>query len=318
MNAVYRNSFIDPWRNLATEEYLLDHIDAPTLYLWQNDNTVVIGRHQNAWAECDLHALEDGGGRLARRLSGGGAVYHDMRNLNFTFLMPRALYDQTRQNAVLLRAVQALGIRAEATGRNDLLAEGRKFSGHAFCFRERTAYHHGTLLLDTDVERMTRVLTVDASKLQSKAVASVRSRVVNLRELRPDLTVEMMAEAVQTAFRREYGKAELLSTDSLPEAEIGRLREKYASWAWRFGETPAFDVRMKTRFDWGCVEVQLDLKDARVERVRVYTDALDTELAGRLEEGLTGAAYNAESVRAALAGRGDALAAVGDWIAGEI
>ncbi|MDY5016480.1 MAG: lipoate--protein ligase [Eubacteriales bacterium] len=318
MNAIYFAKDTDPWKNLAVEEYLLDTIDTPTLYLWQNAKTVVIGRHQNVWAECDLKELESFGGRLARRLSGGGAVYHDLGNINFTFLMPRALYDQQRQNDVLLRAVQDVGIRAEATGRNDLLADGRKFSGHAFCLRERTAYHHGTLLLDVDVERMTRVLTVDASKLASKAVASVRSRVVNLRELRPELTVEALTESVCRAFCREYGEAESFDTGVLPQEDIARLREKYASWDWRFGETPSFDVRMKTRFPWGGVEVCLNLRDARVERAAVYTDAMDTEFAQRMENRLLGLPYDAAGIAEAFRGQEPALAECGAWVASQV
>ncbi len=313
---LYRSRSHDPWENLAAEEYLLDHVAAPSLYLWRNDDTVVIGRHQNAWAECDIRALEDGGGRLARRLSGGGAVYHDLRNLNFTFLMPREMYDRERQTAVILRAVQSLGIRAEATGRNDLLACGRKFSGHAFCFRERSAYHHGTILLDTDVERMMRVLTVDASKLSSKAVASVRARVVNLRELRQDLDVELMAEALTKAFRGEYGETgDVTDTGELPRGEIAPLREKYASWDWRFGETPRFDVRIAGRFDWGTVDLRLELRDARVANAVLYTDALDTELGERLRSCITGVPYDAQSITGALAHEGREMSALGELIA---
>ena len=318
MNAIYWTASTDPWRNLAVEEYLLDTIDAPTLYLWRNDRTVVIGRHQNAWAECDLNALERIGGKLARRLSGGGAVYHDIHNLNFTFLMPRALYDRARQTAVLLEAVRDCGIDAVASGRNDLLADGRKFSGHAFCIRERTAYHHGTLLLNTDVETMTRVLSVDASKLASKAIASVRARVVNLCELSPTLTQERMRKALEAAFCREYGEAARLDAATLPADAVETLREKYASWDWRFGETPAFDARFKTRFAWGGAEVCLSLRDAHVSRAVIYTDTLDTELAQTAAALLTGAAYEAQSVRAALAGGGEALRELGDWLAGEI
>ena len=317
MNRVIWTDAVDPWRNLAVEEYLLDTIRVPTLYLWRNDRTVVIGRHQNAWVECNLGELERIGGKLARRLSGGGAVYHDIHNLNFTFLMPREMYDRARQTAVLLRAVQACGIQAEASGRNDLLADGRKFSGHAFCFREGTAYHHGTLMLDTDVETMVRVLQVDAAKLASKAIRSVRSRVVNLRELKPDLTQETVRDAVTEAFCREYGEAAFETAEALPAEPVEALREKYASWDWRFGETPAFDARMKTRFPWGGVEVQLTLRDARIAQARVYTDALDTGLAEAAAERLRGAAYDPASIRQAFSGDGEELRALGEWLAGE-
>ena len=318
MNTVYWTECTDPWRNLAVEEYLLDTITGPTLYLWRNDRTVVIGRHQNAWAECSLAELDRIGGKMARRLSGGGAVYHDLRNLNFTFLMPRAMYDRERQTAVLLRAVRACGIDAAASGRNDLLADGRKFSGHAFCIRERTAYHHGTLLLDTDVETMTRVLTVDASKLTSHAIASVRARVVNLRELKASLTLSGMREALTESFCREYGPAERLNTDALPEEPLEALRQKYASWDWRFGETPAFDAAWKQRFAWGGAELRLRLRDAHIAEVTVYTDAMDPSFADAVTERLRGRAYDPQSILEAFADGGDVLRELGAWLAGEI
>ena len=311
--AIYMTTSTDPWKNLGVEEYLLNTQAVPTLYLWQNDRTVVIGRHQNAWAECDVKALEDFGGKLARRLSGGGAVYHDLGNLNFTFILPNDVFDRARQNRVILNAVRAVGIHAEANGRNDLTADGRKFSGHAFCTRGANSYHHGTLMVASDLERLTSFLTVDASKLASKAVSSVRSRVVNLRELSPELGIVELAQALTDAFVAEYGEAECFNVEKdLKNAEIEELGRKYASWDWRFGETPRFDARFKTRFPWGGVEVQLELRDAKVERAKVYTDALDTEFAGELEEKLVGTAFDAAAVREKVAGE------VGEWLAGEL
>jgi len=291
--AFYLSRSTDPCHNLAVEEFLLNHCDRPTLYLWQNDNCVVIGRHQNPWTECNLSVLEAGGGKLVRRLSGGGAVYHDLGNLNFTFLMPAALYDQTRQNTVLLRAVQAVGIDASFTGRNDLIADGRKFSGHAFCQREHACFHHGTLMVHSDPERMTAVLNPDAEKLRSKGVASVRSRVVNLRELAPDLTIESLSNAVLAAFCAEYGPADAFDTADLPCDEIAVLTEKYTSWDWRFGSAPRFEAELKKRFPWGGMSVYLELRDARVADVQVFSDAMDPTLPEALSAALCGLPYDA-------------------------
>ncbi|MEE1401958.1 MAG: lipoate--protein ligase, partial [Oscillospiraceae bacterium] len=145
----YRDGCTDPHRNLATEAYLTETVPEDTciLYLWQNRHTVVIGRNQNAWRECRTTLLEQEGGVLARRLSGGGAVYHDMGNLNFTFSLPTADYDLRRQQEVLVAACHRLGIPAECSGRNDILTGGRKFSGNSFYHHRGRSFHNGTLLI---------------------------------------------------------------------------------------------------------------------------------------------------------------------------
>ena len=181
-----------PYKNLAVEEYLLLHCEPQEciLYLWQNQNTVVIGRNQNAWKECKVESLEENGGHLARRLSGGGAVYHDLGNLNFTFLVSKENYSIDRQLEVIVKAVQKLGAKAEKSGRNDILIDGKKFSGNAFFDSKGYYYHHGTLLLNVDTASMSRFLNPSKAKLQSKGIDSVRSRVVNLSSLCPDITVD--------------------------------------------------------------------------------------------------------------------------------
>lgn len=217
---------------------LLTHMaeNQAILYLWQNDHTVVIGKHQNPWKECDCHRLENEGGKLARRLSGGGAVYHDRGNLNFTLVMDRKLYDLDKQLSVLLCAVRDLGIEAQFSGRNDLVAGGKKFSGNAFCLKLQTAYHHGTVLINTDFAKLERYLCPSQEKIASKIIdaRSVRSRVVNLASLNPEITV-----------------ADL----SLASPEIQWLYQKYASWQWRYGQSPDFDISYRHRFDWGEVEL---------------------------------------------------------------
>ena len=223
---ICRGEGTDPYENLALERHLLERVEAGAcvLYLWQNENTVVIGRNQNPWAECRTALLAEEGGHLARRLSGGGAVFHDLGNLNFTFLVQKPDYDVDRQTQVLLRACRSLGVPAERSGRNDLLAQGRKFSGHAFYAHEGRCYHHGTLLVAADLERMGRYLRPSAAKLRSKGVPSVRARVANLREFLPGLGVEDMAEQLEQAFSAVYGlEARPLPLEALDRARLEEL-----------------------------------------------------------------------------------------------
>ena len=191
----------DPYHNLALEQYLTDTVPADTciLYLWQNRHTVVIGRNQNAWQECRTALLEQDGGKLSRRLSGGGAVYHDMGNLNFTFSLPTAEYDLHRQQRVIVEACRSLGIEASFSGRNDILAAGRKFSGNSFYHHNGCSFHNGTLLVSVDMANLGKYLTPSQRKLQSKGVASVPSRVVNLSELHPGLRISQMQQAMAQA-----------------------------------------------------------------------------------------------------------------------
>ncbi|MGB9792384.1 MAG: lipoate--protein ligase [Thermacetogeniaceae bacterium] len=290
----------DPWYNLAVEEYLLNHVaeDEIILYLWQNHNTVVIGKHQNAWKECACTELEREGGKLARRLSGGGAVYHDLGNLNFTFVMDRKLYDLEKQLGVILEAVRRLGIQAEFTGRNDLTVGGKKFSGNAFCFKSRSAYHHGTILVNTDFKKMERYLRVSREKIASKGVdvKSVRARVVNLASLNPAITIEAVWQSLKETFARVYGDYSREIRFDQPCEEVEGLYQKYASWEWRYGETPDFDISLSNRFEWGEVEICLTVEEGLITKAVVYSDAMDCGLVEDLAASLQGIPFRKDVI----------------------
>ena len=223
-------TFIDtdntyPYQNLAVEEYLLLHCgeNECILYLWQNRNTIVIGRNQNAWKECLVSKLEEENGFLVRRLSGGGAVYHDLGNLNFTFLVRKPNYDLNKQLDVILRAVQKLGVHAEKSGRNDILVDGHKFSGNAFYEQGDYCYHHGTLMVNVNLSELSKYLTVSKEKLQSKGVDSVRARVANLSEYAPNMTMDLLREKLLEAFEEVYGlKADTLKVEDLDAEDIAK------------------------------------------------------------------------------------------------
>lgn len=297
---IFKSDSFDPWYNLAVEEILLDTVrDEFILYLWQNRDTIVIGKNQNPWKECRAGMLEKDGGYLARRLSGGGTVFHDLGNLNFTFLMNRSNYDLEKQVSVILAAVKELGIPALKTGRNDLTIEGRKFSGNAFCLRKNNAYHHGTILVSSALEKMTKYLQVPEDKIRSKGIDSVRSRVVNLIDYCPSLTVDTMADLLCQEFTRIYNGSPMgvpqtvKNTNSLDKSAIWKLYEKYSSWEWRYGEAPKFDIEFATRFPWGGIDIGLKLEQGIIKEARVFSDAMDAEFIGMLPQALKGAMLNA-------------------------
>lgn len=288
---IYTSTGFDPHRNLAIEQYLLEHLHEGQciLYLWQNENTVVIGRNQNPWKECKATLLEQEGGHLARRLSGGGAVFHDLGNLNFTFLVPQNHYDLDRQLEVIQQAVGSLGIPAERSGRNDILSGGRKFSGNAFYKNGKQAYHHGTLLVDADMEKLNRYLTPSKLKLQAKGVDSVRSRVVNLRELNPKITIERLKSALAEAFSRVYGlPAAVIGEDEPDAAAVEALTLKNRSWDWLYGQKLPFTMDCQAHFPWGGVQIQLQVESGTIGQVKVYSDAMDWRLSQDLEALLQG------------------------------
>lgn len=294
----------DPYANLALEKLLLDTVlpGSLILYLWQNADTVVIGRNQDCYGECRVTELEAAGGRLARRLSGGGAVYHDLGNLNFTFLARRENYDVSRQLDAVLNSLNALGVNGEKSGRNDLTVNGRKFSGNAFYRSGDNCYHHGTILLDADMDKLTRYLYVPEDKLAAKGVNSVRARVVNLIELVPELTVERMREAMVYGLSRVYGKTpELYDEGLIDRGKAEAERARFASDAWRYGRGAIAGARcIEHRFTWGGVRIELAILNGLIRDAAVFSDAMDAEIIASMPDVLRGPAADAPSRLASL------------------
>ena len=297
--ALYEGVSNDPHYNLAVEQHLLETVKEGQciLYLWQNQNTVVIGRNQNPWKECRTTLLEEEGGHLARRLSGGGAVFHDLGNLNFTFLLPQEDYDLDRQFTVIQNAVRSMGIPAEKSGRNDVLSEGRKFSGNAFFKHNGKAYHHGTLLVDVDMGKLSRYLNPSKAKLRSKGVDSVRSRVVNLKELNPELTIDSLKAALLQAFKEVYGcEPQILKEQDLDMAEIHRIAERNRSWDWNFGAKMPFTCEFEERFPWGGIQIQMNVENGLIQQAKVYSDSMDWSFVTVLEDALTGCRFQGSNM----------------------
>lgn len=240
------NVFVNQALEAALTEYVGE--DEAALYLWSNSDAVVIGRNQDAYAECRVDALESAGGMLARRLSGGGAVWHDGGNLNFTFISCEKDEDKDANFGIVLSALASLGIHAELGGRNDLMLNGAKFGGSAYYRRDGKALHHGTIMVNTPPAAVARYLTPPAEKFEGKAVKSVSSRVAPLESVLPGITVQNVADALRNAFAAAYPEAEM--REILP---VSLGAERVMKWAgffprddWRYGRRGAAVKRMPT------------------------------------------------------------------------
>lgn len=293
----------NPYRNLALEELMLRACrpNRALLYLWQNENTVVIGRNQNAWRECRLDALFEQGGQLARRMTGGGAVYHDMGNQNVSFIADKGCYDLSRQTEVICRAVKHFGLDAQQSGRNDILVEGRKFSGNAFYKTDHAALQHGTILISSDLTRLQGFLAPSPEKLASKGVSSVRGRVINLSELNPKITPEAMRKALLATFEEVYEMVprpfpmEVLDDDLLEQ-----MTERYGSEEWRLEPRSSMQTQLQKRLSFGDLECHLAIEGGSIKAARVYSDAMDSDWIKRLEESLSGIPFKAEALAKAV------------------
>lgn len=301
-NYIYSAPTGDGWLNLARDGYFLENNKKGDviLYFYVNKNAVIIGRNQNAWKECSIANMDADGVQLVRRHSGGGAVFHDNGNLNFSFITDEKNYDLNRQMRVILNAVSKLGLKAELSGRNDITVDGKKFSGNAFSLAKGNRSHHGTILVNADLTKLSNYLCVSKEKMRSKGIDSVRARVCNLCELSSGLTVEAMRRLVIESFIEEYGAASEYVFDGTALAEVEERRERLASWEWRFGKTPQFDFETDKRFSFGDTQIYFNSRNGVIRETKVYSDCLDTELTTEIENALTGVHFRKEEIKAAL------------------
>lgn len=308
---VYLSDSLNPHLNLATEEWIFHSLDPAQqiLFLWRNQNTVVIGRNQNPWSECNLAQMKTDSIHLARRTTGGGAVFHDLGNTNFTFLSPKEGYKRENNIQIILEALKKFGISGEASGRNDLMIpyeDGpRKFSGSAYRETRDRAFHHGTLLLNADLTRLGNYLTPSPKKLQAKGRESVRARVVNLKEVADEINHERIIDAVVASFENFYGgKAdiEMLNMESLKN--IPALKDKYdslSSWDWLYGNTLEFSHKMDEYIGLGFFDFHFKVVDGVIKDLKIFTDCLYTQLVEDLTESLREKHYHGDSIKQAIA-----------------
>ena len=298
----------DPLFNLAVEECIFRQMDPNqrVLFLWRNANTVVIGRAQNPWKECNTRRMEEDGVTLARRSSGGGAVFHDLGNSCFTFMAGKPGYDKSISTAIVLDALKLLVVNAVASGRNDLLVAtqdgDRKVSGSAYRETHDRGFHHGTLLLDADLSRLANYLNPDPKKLAAKGISSVRSRVANLCELLPGIEHQQVSHALIEAFFAHYGarvSPEHISPIQLPDLPgFADTFARQRSWEWNFGHAPAFTHQLVERFDWGGVELHFDVEKGVIGRAQIFSDSLDPAPLDALAQRLVGVAYRSDAIAA--------------------
>lgn len=282
----------DPFYNLAVEEYLFKNKKEDIFMLWQNEKTVVVGRNQNIKAEVNLAYTEREGIRVVRRITGGGAVYHDLGNLNYTFISGEGGgIDFRRFTSPIIEALASLGVKAELSGRNDLETGGRKFSGNAQCVDNGRVLHHGTLLFDTDLTVLEKALLVDPEKIRAHALSSVRSRVVNLKELLPNVGGACdFAELIEKFVGEEYGIERLTLTEH-DLIEIEKIRLKNLSSEWLYpdeGIASRYHVTKTKRFDFGRVEIHLDISGDVIRSVKILGDFFGKRPISELEDALKG------------------------------
>ncbi len=302
---IYRNDNTDPYLNLALEEHLLTTSRQDCFMLWRNRPAIIVGRNQNTAEEINAAFVRDRGVAVVRRLSGGGAVYHDLGNLNYTFIAhdSRRSFDFAGFAQPILAVLRSLGVAAEFAGRNDLLIDGRKFSGNAQYVQGGKVLHHGTLLFDSDLTVLGQALAVKPEKYESKGVKSVASRVTNIAPHLPrPITVDQFAAAVLAHIAAAFpGAAHAAFTPADHAAARDLVAAKYGRWEWNYGKSSPYNFRNQRRFAGGLVECRLFVEGGVIGSARIYGDFFGDRDIGELERALTGVRHDHAALAAALA-----------------
>jgi len=298
----------NPYYNLALEQFVFEKLGSGDncFMLWQNSNSIIIGRHQNTLEEIDSDFVRENGITVARRLSGGGAVYHDLGNLNFTFITASDKQKGIDFSAFcepIRKALCSLGVPVEFSGRNDMTVEEKKFSGNAQYVKDGKVMHHGTILYDSDLQVLSRALKPPSDKIESRGIKSVKSRVTNIRPyMKTDMPIAGFWTALKNYFFDEFDMREFaLAPEHVSEVE--ELRQNiYSQWSWNYGNSPPFSLRKVRRIE-GCgkVEILLDVaKEGIIKNVAFYGDFFGNRELSELGEKLAGLHLECNELTAAL------------------
>lgn len=270
----------DAYTNIATDTWLLNNLNTkePVFALWQNNNAIIVGQNQNTFGEVNQDFVDEHQIEVVRRVTGGGAVYHDLGNLNFTLFVPiesAANVDFKKFSEPVLRALHTLGIDAEASGRNDLLVNGKKISGVAQRYAKGYLMHHGTLLFDSNVDTMVRSLNVADEKFISKAAKSVRSRVGMIKDVAPKgLTLQDFWDAVQYELTDHGKDQEIVLTPQQKQEIIQLTADKFSTWDWNYGRSPEFNFKNHAKYDGGIIDVQVQAEGGTIRDINFTGDFL--------------------------------------------
>lgn len=299
----------DPRINLAIEEYALKNLDIEETYLlfYINEPSIIIGKNQNTVEEINTEYVEDNGIHVVRRLSGGGAVYHDLGNLNFSFITKDdgdSFHNFQKFTEPVTEALQKLGVNAELSGRNDLMAEGRKISGNAQFSTKGRMFSHGTLLFDSEIESVVSALKVKKDKIESKGIKSIRSRVANISEfLDEKITIE---EFRTLLLKNIFGDLSEIPEYKLTDEDWERIhqlsRERYQNWDWNYGRSPKFDLQHSHRFPVGQIDIRLNVTKGKIEGCKIYGDFFGVGDVSEIENKLTGIRYEKSEIEKAFEG----------------
>lgn len=298
----------DPMINLAIEEYVLRNLDVNESYLlfYINEPSIIIGKNQNTAEEINTEYVEENGIKVVRRLSGGGAVYHDLGNLNFSFITKddgESFHNFQKFTEPVVKALKKLGINAELSGRNDILAEGKKISGNAMFSTRGRMFSHGTLMFNVNVDDVVASLKVKKDKIESKGIKSVRSRVTNIADfLENPITIEEFKSLI---LKYIFEGSEEVPEYVLTEEDWNKIheisKERYQSWDWNYGKSPKFNLQNSHRFPVGSIDIRLEVNKGRIESCKIYGDFFGVGEVAEIEELLNGVRYEKEAIADALA-----------------